>query len=90
MHETNMMLAQPYHLYIERMDASRSMARYYAMDISMTLFGDTCLTRHWGRIGQRGQSKVHHFKREEEAVHLFLDLTRQKRARGYSPRPPRQ
>ena len=87
MHESGRMLAQPYNLYVEHVDASRNMARYYAMEISTTLFGDTCLTRHWGRIGRQGQSKVHHFKREEEAVHLFLDLTRQKRARGYSPKP---
>ena len=59
------------------------MARYYVMEISMTLFGDTCLTRQWGRIGQRGQKKVHHFEREEEAVALFLGLLRERRARGY-------
>ncbi|WP_245582554.1 WGR domain-containing protein [Neorhizobium lilium] len=57
------------------------------MDITETLFGEACLTRTWGRIGARGQAKVHLFDREEEAVRLFLDLTRQKRARGYRPRP---
>lgn len=77
------MMAQPYQLYIERRDASMNMARYYAMDISETLFGETRLTRRWGRIGARGQSKVHIFQREEEAVLLFLDLVRQKRTRGY-------
>ncbi len=79
------MIAQPYHLYVERSDPSRNMARYYAMEISMTLFGEACLTRSWGRIGKRGQSMNHHFEREEEAVDLFLDLLRQKRARGYRP-----
>ncbi|GEO87513.1 hypothetical protein GCM10007920_30080 [Ciceribacter naphthalenivorans] len=79
------MMAQPYQLYIERRDASMNMARYYAMDISETLFGETRLTRRWGRIGARGQSKVHIFQREEEAVLLFLDLVRQKRTRGYRP-----
>ena len=76
------MMAQPYQLYIERRDASMNMARYYAMDISETLFGETRLTRRWGRIGARGQSKVHIFQREEEAVLLFLDLVRQTRTRG--------
>jgi len=79
------MIAQPYHLYIERTDATKNMARYYAMEISATLFGDACLTRTWGRIGNKGQSKAHHFKREEEAVDLFLDVMRQKRSRGYRP-----
>ncbi|WP_425964264.1 WGR domain-containing protein [Rhizobium nepotum] len=79
------MTTQPYQLYIERTDASMNMARYYAMDISETLFGETRLTRRWGRIGVHGQSKAHIFQREEEAVQLFLDLVRQKRTRGYRP-----
>ncbi|MCR6727853.1 WGR domain-containing protein [Agrobacterium fabrum] len=79
------MITQPYQLYIERTDASMNMARYYAMDISETLFGETRLTRRWGRIGVHGQSKAHIFLREEDAVQLFLDLVRQKRTRGYRP-----
>jgi predicted DNA-binding WGR domain protein len=81
------MIKQPYHLYIERIDTSKNMARYYAMDISATLFGEFCLTRSWGRIGKRGQSKAHHFSQEKDAVDLFLNLSRRKRARGYRPLP---
>ncbi|XEN35380.1 putative DNA-binding WGR domain protein (plasmid) [Ensifer sp. WSM1721] len=84
--DSDLMISQPYHLYIERSDASRNMARYYAMSIERNLFGDVCLLRKWGRIGTRGQMMVHHFGREEEAVRLFLDLLRQKRKRGYRPR----
>lgn len=80
------MVTQPYQLYIERTDAAKNMARFYAMQISVSLFGETCLTRRWGRTGTSGQIMVHHFGREEEAVRLFLDLTRQKKARGYRPR----
>ncbi|MDR6758727.1 putative DNA-binding WGR domain protein [Mycoplana sp. BE70] len=80
------MSAQPYHLYVERTDATKNMARYYSMAITTTLFGEACLTRSWGRIGKRGQYMSHHFEREEEAVDLFLTLTRKKRARGYRPR----
>ncbi|MBX5173534.1 WGR domain-containing protein [Rhizobium sp. NZLR1b] len=79
------MVTQPYHLYIERADPAMNMARYYAMEIGQTMFGEACLTRRWGRIGKRGQEKQHVFEREEEAVRLFLDLLRQKRARGYRP-----
>lgn len=86
MFESAGMITQPYHIYIERTEAAKNMARYYAMEISKTLFGDTCLTRSWGRIGGRGQSKMHHFKCENEAVDLFLDLMRQKRKRGYRPK----
>lgn len=79
------MISQPYQLYVERSDALKNMARYYAMDISTTLFGQACLTRRWGRIGSRGQSKCHFFDDEREAVSLFLDILRQKRGRGYCP-----
>ncbi|MGR9221312.1 WGR domain-containing protein [Rhizobium leguminosarum] len=79
------MISQPYQLYVERSDTLKNMARYYAMDISATLFGQPCLTRRWGRIGSRGQSKLHIFESEQEAVSLFLDILRQKRGRGYRP-----
>jgi predicted DNA-binding WGR domain protein len=80
------MISQPYQLYVERTDRTKNMARYYAMTIEPTLFGDACLTRRWGRIGSRGQKMVHHFDREEDAVRLFLDVLRQKRIRGYRPK----
>ncbi len=82
------MIAQPYHIYIERTEPTKNMARYYAMEISGSLFGEACLTRTWGRIGRRGQSKMEHFRSEHEAVDMFLDLMRQKRKRGYRPKPP--
>ena len=80
------MLAQPYQLYVERRDAARNMARFYAMSIERTLFGQACLIRRWGRIGAYGQTMQHSFDREDEAVQLFLDLLRQKRNRGYRPK----
>ncbi|KWV48682.1 hypothetical protein AS026_11960 [Rhizobium altiplani] len=80
------MIAQPYQLYIERIDPTRNMARYYAMSIEPTLFGQACLIRRWGRIGAAGQRLVHHFQHEQEAVELFLALLRQKRSRGYGSR----
>jgi predicted DNA-binding WGR domain protein len=80
------MIRQPYCILIERINPAKNMARYYAMDISETLFGEACLVRRWGRIGTAGQSVTHHFENEVEAVNLFLKLIRQKRARGYRPR----
>lgn len=77
------MIAQPYQLYVERRDPVRNMARFYALSIEPTLFGEVCLTRRWGRMGARGQAKCHTFEREEEAVQLFLGLLRGKRKRGY-------
>ncbi len=85
MGDSHPMLTQPYRLYAERKDAAKNMARYYAMDISLDLFGQACLTRRWGRIGSAGQRMSHHFTDESEAVKLFLDIARHKRARGYRP-----
>lgn len=78
------MITQPYTLYVERRDESRNMARFYDVSIDRTLFGEICVTRKWGRIGSRGQSKSHHFECEREAVSLFLEVVRLKRRRGYA------
>ncbi|WP_454859150.1 WGR domain-containing protein [Rhizobium binxianense] len=77
------MLMQPYHLYVERVDPDRNIARFYTLAIELTLFGTPRLLRRWGRIGTSGRTMVHHFEREEDAVALFLDLLRERRTRGY-------
>lgn len=77
---------QQYELYMERTDAGKNMARYYAMYISYSLFGEPCLTRQWGRIGTTGQIMLQHFERETEAVQMFLTLARKKKMRGYRSR----
>lgn len=84
-HDHANMIIQPYNLYIERTDATRNMARFYAMSIEPNLFGEACLMRRWGRIGTRGQTMSHHFATEQDAVDLFFELLRQKKRRGYSP-----
>lgn len=85
MRESGAMITQPYRIYIERTDRRKNMARFYALAIERTLFGEICLRRRWGRIGTRGQELAHYFESEKEAVTLFLDLTRRKRGRGYAP-----
>lgn len=80
------MITHHYRLYIERRDAGRNMARFYALSIEQTLFGQVCLVRRWGRIGKTGRTVQHSFDDESEAVGLFLDLLRAKRMRGYRPR----
>ena len=81
--DSSFMLAQPYYLYVERVDPERNMARFYTLAIEPTLFGTPSLLRRWGRIGTFGRTMVHHFEREEDAVVLFLDLLRERRAHGY-------
>ena len=81
------MIIQPYHLYVERIEPEKNMARFYALAVQPTLFGEVSLVRSWGRIGTHGQQKVHVFKEEKHAVGLFLELLRKKRHRGYRPKP---
>ena len=70
-------------IYLERRDAAKNMARFYVLSIEPTLFGDVRLRRHWGRIGTRGQVKLHDFAKPEEAAALFARVLRAKRRRGY-------
>lgn len=79
------MIAQPYRVYVERREAGRNMARFYALSIEQSLFGQPCLVRRWGRIGTSGRMIQQSFEREDEAVDLFLSLLRSKRSRGYRP-----
>ncbi|AUW46177.1 hypothetical protein CUJ84_pRLN1000722 (plasmid) [Rhizobium leguminosarum] len=74
-----------FHLYCQRIDASRNMARYYMLAIQPTLFGDTAVVRSWGRIGRRGGERTDVFGTEREAMVHFLDLARRKRRKGYRP-----
>jgi predicted DNA-binding WGR domain protein len=65
------MCQQLFQLYSQCIDASKNLARYYAHSIQPTLFGQTSLMRCWGRIGRRGQEKVHRFFDEQQPVSLF-------------------
>ncbi|MGO6944714.1 WGR domain-containing protein, partial [Rhizobium johnstonii] len=70
------MTREPRHLYIERREPDKNMARFYALSIEPNLFGGTSLVRSWGRIGSRGQQKIHVFDSEVKAVDLLLTLLR--------------
>ena len=72
------------HNTLYRIDPSRNMRRYYRLDIEPDLFGHWMLTRHWGRIGSRGQTRVTSYPSEVDA---FIALSRQRRVkekRGYA------
>lgn len=72
-----------FRLYVQRIDATRNMARFYEISIEPNLFAGSALVRRWGRIGTRGQERIHLFEDNRQAVSRFLFLVRQKRARGY-------
>lgn len=66
-----------------RIDATRNMARFYALAVEPALFGDVSLVRRWGRIGTSGRSKIELFDTSAEAAQALSDLVRRKLNRGY-------
>jgi len=70
-------------LYLERIDPSRKMARFYAISVQPTLFGEVSLVRRWGRIGARGRDKIETYSQVDEIVGGRGRIERQKRRRGY-------
>ncbi|WP_105422330.1 MULTISPECIES: WGR domain-containing protein [Neorhizobium] len=79
------MATYPFRLYCQRIDATKNMARYYALSMQPTLFGEIAVVRRWGRIGSRGGEKTEVFATEREAAMHFLDLARRERQKGYRP-----
>lgn len=70
-----------------RIDASKNMARFYAMNTQPTLFGEVTLLRNWGRIGTNGQVLMMTFK-DAPAANLALSrLALTKGRKGYERRP---
>lgn len=72
-------------ILLRRIDPRRNMARYYALTLEPTLFGEVAVMRHWGRIGTRGRSKSC-FLGPLEAAHTALHRqAARKKRRGYAP-----
>jgi len=59
------------------------MARFYAIALQPTLFGEVSIIRNWGRIGTRGQMKLETFPSQFAAERQADLIERQKRRRGY-------
>lgn len=78
---------RPDEIYIERNDTTKNMARFYALSIEPTLFGEVCLIRRWGRIGTHGQTKTMCFASNSEAAVRLAEIHRQKTRRGYRENP---
>ncbi|MCJ9669044.1 MULTISPECIES: WGR domain-containing protein [unclassified Neorhizobium] len=79
------MVTYTFQLYCQRIDVTKNMARYYALSMQPTLFGEMAVVRRWGRIGKRGGEKSDVFATDKEAATRFLELARLKRAKGYRP-----
>ena len=68
---------------LRRIDPAKNMARFYAIDIQPTLFGDWAVIRRWGRIGTHGRTAETWFAGQDPAVSCADDHETAKRRRGY-------
>ncbi len=63
---------------LTRHDAARNMCRFYRLDVQPDLFGQWCVIRERGRIGQPGETRIVPFPTPREAE---TALERQRRAK---------
>lgn len=70
-------------LLMTRRDPSRNMARFYALSIGESLFGDICLIRDWGRIGTRGRRIIELHRSIAAAEQRLQTVASAKMRRGY-------
>ena len=69
-------------ILLERRDPENNRARFYAVSVAPTLFGQWALVREWGRIGHPGTVRADWFATEDEAETARERLAR----RGYRHR----
>jgi predicted DNA-binding WGR domain protein len=72
---------------LHRVCPEQNMARFYALSLEQTLFGEFVVVRLWGRIGRRGQSKTECFQTKPDAERRLVKLADLKRRRGYVDQP---
>jgi len=70
-------------IHLRRIDPTRAMARFYALELAPTLFGPVALVRRWGRIGTAGRILVEFHDGEAAARAAAARWERAKRRRGY-------
>lgn len=68
---------------LHRVDATKNMARFYALSLQRSLFGDVLLVRCWGRIGTKGRLRSEWFETERAAADALHRLEHLKGRRGY-------
>jgi predicted DNA-binding WGR domain protein len=72
-------------LILHRTDPARNMARFYALSLEPSLFGEVILIRRWGRIGAFGQVRSEWFDTQPEAAKRLDSIAAAKTRRGYRP-----
>ena len=75
-------------IVLRRCDPAKRMARFYALSLQRSLFGETMLIRRWGRIGVHGQVRHDWFEAKAEATLALARIADAKIKRGYRLVPP--
>ena len=76
-------------LILRRLDPSVNMARFYALSLENSLFGEILLVRRWGRIGTYGRVRFDWFDNPAEAANELTRIATVKARRGYQEYGPK-
>jgi len=68
---------------LRRIDPAKNMARFYAMDVQLDLFGAVMLIKQWGRIGTGGRVAGEPYASIALALAALQRQAARKRRRGY-------
>ena len=68
---------------MKRVNSKINMDRYYSVQLTMGLFGDYGMERHWGRNGTWGRFRLDWFQTENEAEIALSKLVKEKLMKGY-------
>ena len=71
-------------IHLHRIDPTRNMARFYAMAVQPTLFGEWSLQREWGRIGSAGRLVSTGYSSESDAAAAMARVLKAKQRHGYA------
>ena len=74
-----------YTVALRRIDPARNMARFYAVEVMPTLFGQWAVVRRWGRVNTDGRRSETRFDDLTAAVTLAGAHAAGKCKRGYAP-----
>jgi len=69
---------------LRRIRPEKNERRFYAMTVTLDLFGEAILVRNWGRIGTGGRLRRDVCADIVAAGAALNDLARRKRRRGYT------
>jgi predicted DNA-binding WGR domain protein len=76
-------IAPPRPITLRRIEPTKNMARFYALEVEQDLFGQHVLVRRWGRIGTVGKIRLDEHTGEGEAIASLQRLQAAKRRKGY-------